>query len=276
MASLVQFTIAVSAPSPVIAVLAEQAKKFSLQGQQCPVNGQETWTTTRPIEVPLAYKFLEHLVQAAGPSSNNQRGMNTASSYTPAAIRNNNLNNLLVRNQPLNENQLLLAAADALALAIAKAMVTAVQQNPKLPILPLNYSLPNVPLELLTPVQGKIIYLFGQEVKVQPQRAQMYKAISVVALDTPVSQQIILASFGYHATTPGNLYTQMSLLRGAVDTVLEMPACGQNGQSGDGYYKVTIIPGSLSRTCCERVAARDLKRKQKGLPIPQPQMEEAY
>lgn len=239
MASL-SLNIAVSAPLQVTAALVRCATNLHLTGQQSNINGQETWTVNCSAEA--AYELLARLVQATGASNNNQRGMNTASSYTPAAS-NNNLNNLLARNQPLNEGQLLLAAADALAFAIAKAMVVAVQKNSQQMLFSPNYQWPNLPLRYLLPLDksAQTIYLLGRVVELPPMLLVILEKLLVAPANT-----IVNIRDGFFAVTDNAWNVHMHKLRFILQELIKVETVKMKG------YRLSINTEAINMPFAQR------------------------
>lgn len=260
MASVGSLKIVVSAPQPVIAALAKVASNLGCTSN---VNGQNAWMTSMlPAD---AYNLLAQLVQAAavGPISNTQCGTNTANSYTPA-VSNNNLNNLLARSQPMNEMSV---AADALALAIAKAVVEAMAQpqNRQLTLFPSDYQLPGLPLKYFLPFDKSAsdiknrnaIYIFGRVLKLPPTRALILERLLTVCENTLIPQQLLINDvYGMRGLTSETVWhAHMSYLRSAVEPELILETVKMQG------YKVSLKLGMPFEQRCRTVAQHQLEQQ---------------
>lgn len=206
-AAMLNITVPVSA-SAIISVLDSYARKMGLH----PYTLNSTQCLLR-CSVELAYELVEQLIQGA---DSNKPAYPTVNTLTPMPRQFNP--------PQTSEQKRLLVVADTLSLAIAQTIASTAQQNGTSIALPLDYSLPRLPLKYFFPFDKSdiknrnTVYLFGRSVKLPPTRALILEQLLQVPEKELVRQQSLVDfTYGVRGLTSEEVWhAHMSYLRSAV------------------------------------------------------------
>ncbi|MBY0544481.1 MAG: winged helix-turn-helix domain-containing protein [Gammaproteobacteria bacterium] len=230
--ALLNITVPISTPT-MISVLDSYVRQKGLQASALS-NAQ--WSVR--CSLIAAYEFLEGLVRATEPNNTTHPSVSTLTSHHILHRQHSQINQQKLASPQTSEQKLLLAAVDTLTLAIAQAITAAVLQGNKSMVLPLDYSLPNLPLKYFFPFDRSdannrnTVYLFGRSVKLPPTRVLILEQLLQSPEKTLVSQQSLVDfTYGLRGLTSEEVWhAHMSYLRSAIAPELQLET-----ERGVGY-----------------------------------------